>query len=84
MDAGRATSTEQVYDGAWRHAGRGNAGAERPGKRSGNGAPPPATELVKKWALLMSTAATMGTGSGVGTGAAATGGAIGGAANVST
>ncbi|WP_440799985.1 hypothetical protein [Serratia marcescens] len=53
-------------------------------KGLGTGAPQPATELVKKWALLMSTAATMGTGSAVGAGAAATGGAIGGAANVST
>ena len=53
-------------------------------KGQGIGAPQPATELVKKWALLMSTAATMGTGSGVGVGAAATGGAVGGAANVST
>lgn len=49
-------------------------------KGLGTGAPQPATELVKKWALLMSTAATMGTGSAVGAGAAATGGA----ANVST
>ncbi|BEI03668.1 hemagglutinin repeat-containing protein [Edwardsiella ictaluri] len=50
----------------------------------GTGAPQPATELVKKWALMMSTAATMGTGAAVGAGAAATGGAIGGAANIST
>lgn len=53
-------------------------------KGVGTGAPQPATELVKKWALLMSTAATMGTGSAVRAGAAATGGAIGGAANIST
>ncbi|MGQ5800737.1 VENN motif pre-toxin domain-containing protein [Serratia sp. IR-2025] len=53
-------------------------------KGLGTVAPQPATELVKKWALLMSTAATMGTGSAVGAGAAATGGAIGGATNVST
>ncbi|EPC5194415.1 hemagglutinin repeat-containing protein [Edwardsiella piscicida] len=48
----------------------------------GTSAPQPASELVKSWALLMSTAATMGTGTVVGAGAA--GGVIGGAANVST
>ncbi|MBH2759921.1 hypothetical protein [Serratia ureilytica] len=53
-------------------------------KGLGTVAPQPATELVKKWALLMSTAATMGTGPAVGAGAAATGGAIGSATNVST
>lgn len=50
-------------------------------KGLGTGAPQLVTELVKKWALLMSTAATTGTGSAVGAGAAATGGSIGGAAN---
>lgn len=47
------------------------------------GAPQPATELVKTWALLMSTVATRGTGTIVGTGAIATGATIGGASNIS-
>ncbi|WP_172730874.1 hypothetical protein [Pluralibacter gergoviae] len=50
----------------------------------GTGAPQPATELVKKWALMMSAAATMGAGTATGAGAALTGGVIGGAANMST
>lgn len=52
-------------------------------KGLGTGAPQPATELVKKWALLMSTAATMGTGTTAGVGGMVTGGTIGGAANSS-
>jgi len=53
-------------------------------KGVGTGAPQPATELVKKWALLMSTAATMGTGTAAGVGGIVTGGTIGGAANISS
>uniref|UniRef100_UPI0036F1E500 VENN motif pre-toxin domain-containing protein n=1 Tax=Yersinia aleksiciae TaxID=263819 RepID=UPI0036F1E500 len=53
-------------------------------KGLGTGAPQPASELVKTWALLMSTAATMGTGTATGAGAMVTGGMISGAANVST
>ncbi|WP_186378046.1 hypothetical protein [Yersinia kristensenii] len=53
-------------------------------KGLGTGAPQPASELVKTWALLMSTAATMGTGTATGAGAMVTGGVISGAANVST
>ncbi|OUR01098.1 hypothetical protein B5M10_10920 [Pluralibacter gergoviae] len=53
-------------------------------KGVGTGAPQPATELVKKWALMMSAAATMGAGTATGAGAALTGGVIGGAANIST
>lgn len=53
-------------------------------KGLGTGAPQPATELVKKWALLMSSAATMGTGTAAGIGGVVTGGVIGGAANTST
>ena len=53
-------------------------------KGVGTGAPQPATELVKKWVLMMSAAATMGTGTATGAGAAVTGGVIGGAANIST
>lgn len=45
-------------------------------KGEGTGVPQPATELVKKWALLMSVVATMGTGSTVDAGAAAAGGTI--------
>ncbi|HFD3890539.1 VENN motif pre-toxin domain-containing protein [Serratia nevei] len=85
MDAGRATSTLSKFmteHGATpEEVTQAQSGLA---KGLGTGAPQPATELVKKWALLMSTAATMGTGSAVGVGAAATGGAIGGAANVST
>lgn len=53
-------------------------------KGLGTGAPQPATELVKKWALLMSTAATMGAGTTAGVGGMVTGGTIGGAANISS
>ncbi|MEB7586614.1 hypothetical protein NGC36_15175 [Serratia rubidaea] len=53
-------------------------------KGLGTGAPQPATELVKKWALLMSTAATLGTGTAAGAGGMLTGGVIGGSANIST
>ncbi|HEN3638656.1 TPA: hypothetical protein U5E40_003323 [Yersinia enterocolitica] len=53
-------------------------------KGLGTGAPQPASELVKTWALLMSTAATMGTGTATGAGAMVTGGVISGTANVST
>lgn len=53
-------------------------------RQSSAGAPQPATELVKKWALLMSTAATMGTGTAAGVGGMVTGGTIGGAANISS
>ncbi len=53
-------------------------------KGLGTGAPQPASELVKTWALLMSTAATMGTGTATGAGAMVTGSVISGAANVST
>lgn len=53
-------------------------------KGVGTGAPQPATELVKKWALLMNTAATMGTGTAAGVGGIVTGGTIGGAANISS
>lgn len=53
-------------------------------KGVGTGAPQPASELVKSWALLMSTAATMGTGTAAGISGMATGGVIGGAANAST
>lgn len=52
-------------------------------KGVGTGAPQPASELVKSWALLMSTAATMGTGTSAGISGMATGGVIGGAANAS-
>ncbi|HEJ7840477.1 TPA: hemagglutinin repeat-containing protein [Serratia marcescens] len=85
MDAGRATSTLSKF--MTEHGATPEEVTQAQSdlaKGLGTGAPQPATELVKKWALLMSTAATMGTGSGVGVGAAATGGAIGGAANVST
>ncbi|MEX7632230.1 VENN motif pre-toxin domain-containing protein, partial [Serratia marcescens] len=85
MDAGRATSTLSKF--MTEHGATPEEVTQAQSdlaKGLGTGAPQPATELVKKWALLMSTAATMGTGSGVGAGAAATGGAIGGAANVST
>lgn len=53
-------------------------------KGLGTGAPQPATELVKKWALLMSVAATRGAGTAAGIGGAVTGGVIGGVANTST
>ncbi|BEO28406.1 16S rRNA endonuclease CdiA [Serratia marcescens] len=85
MDAGRATSTLSKF--MTEHGATPEEVTQAQSdlaKGLGTGAPQPATELVKKWALLMSTAATMGTGSGVGVGAAATGGAVGGAANVST
>ncbi|HHK8104835.1 TPA: filamentous hemagglutinin, partial [Serratia marcescens] len=85
MDAGRATSTLSKF--MTEHGATPEEVMQAQSdlaKGLGTGAPQPATELVKKWALLMSTAATMGTGSAVGVGAAATGGAIGGAANVST
>ena len=85
MDAGRATSTLSKF--MTEHGATLEEVTQAQSdlaKGQGIGAPQPATELVKKWALLMSTAATMGTGSGVGVGAAATGGAVGGAANVST
>ena len=85
MDAGRATSTLSKF--MTEHGATPEEVTQAQSdlaKGLGTGAPQPATELVKKWALLMSTAATMGTGSAVGVGAAATGGAIGGAANVST
>ncbi|WP_253718559.1 hemagglutinin repeat-containing protein [Serratia marcescens] len=85
MDAGRATSTLSKF--MTDHGATPEEVTQAQSdlaKGLGTGAPQPATELVKKWALLMSTAATMGTGSTVGVGAAATGGAIGGAANVST
>lgn len=85
MDAGRATSTLSKF--MTEHGATPEEVTQAQSdlaKGLGTGAPQPATELVKKWALLMSTAATMGTGSAVGVGAAATGGTIGGAANVST
>ncbi|HHK8055764.1 TPA: VENN motif pre-toxin domain-containing protein, partial [Serratia marcescens] len=85
MDAGRATSTLSKF--MTEHGATPEEVTQAQSdlaKGLGTGAPQPATELVKKWALLMSTAATMGTGSAVGAGAAATGGAVGGAANVST
>lgn len=85
MDAGRATSTLSKF--MTEHGATPEEVTQAQSdlaKGLGTGAPQLATELVKKWALLMSTAATMGTGSTVGVGAAATGGAIGGAANVST
>lgn len=53
-------------------------------KGLGTGASQPATELVKKWALLMSSAATLGTGTAAGIGGAVTGGVVGGVANTST
>jgi filamentous hemagglutinin len=53
-------------------------------KGLGSDAPQPASELVKQWALLMSTAATMGTGTAAGAGGMITGGVIGGSANIST
>ncbi|MBD8454121.1 hypothetical protein [Serratia rubidaea] len=63
MNAGQAASTLGQY-----MAQNGASAAEIAQAQSdlakglGTGAPQPATELVKKWALLMSTAATLGTG----------------------
>jgi filamentous hemagglutinin len=85
MNAGQATSSLGLFmaqNGASAHE---IAQAQRDlAKGVGTGAPQPATELVKKWALLMSTAATMGTGTAGGVGGMMTGGAIGGGANIST
>ncbi|AVU35645.1 TPA: hypothetical protein JD344_24885 [Serratia marcescens] len=64
MDAGRATSTLSKF--MTEHGATLEEVTQAQSdlaKGQGIGAPQPATELVKKWALLMSTAATMGTGS---------------------
>ncbi|VEI63192.1 Uncharacterised protein [Serratia rubidaea] len=85
MNAGQAASTLGQY-----MAQNGASAAEIAQAQSdlakglGTGAPQPATELVKKWALLMSTAATLGTGTAAGAGGMLTGGVIGGSANIST
>ncbi|HED3808836.1 TPA: VENN motif pre-toxin domain-containing protein [Serratia marcescens] len=62
MDAGRATSTLSKF--MTEHGATPEEVTQAQSdlaKGLGTGAPQPATELVKKWALLMSTAATMGT-----------------------
>ena len=84
MDAGRATSTEQVYDGAWRHAGRGYAGAERPGKRSGNRGTTAGYRACEEMGAIDEHSCDNGHGVSRRCRSGSNGGAIGGATNVST